>query len=1162
MNRDIEDALRLARKTKRGRRGYDQGGAPQNPVTAAAPAQPDYQGFLQNLYQTNFNRAADQGGLDAWTKSMQGGASAQSVADAFRNSQEAQALAAKSGGLHKGFIDTEEELSPLVQQYGMPISPPNAGGNPGYATGNPNYGGFVGDLYQQNFNRAADQPGMDFWTQQMQNGVSAQDVATRFAMSDEGRQAMQNGQLPSRIIDTYSELAPLVNKYQIPGYYAPSNATGSFLPKLDPVQPSGPLPNWNPNIPPSDKGTPDLNPKLDPTNPTAQPSTPGTGGTPTTPGNGDNGTSPTNPIPKWNPYIDVSGVKTPAFAPTLEQLQNNQIAIDPSNYKDFTTSLFNEYLGRAPEQAAQDFFSSFLEKGGSPAELATIVATSPEAQTNQVGSLYQYMLGREGDQGGVAYFKDMINQGKMNLNDVASLMMSSPEYQNYMDQTFEANRSGFTPVNQYDFAATTLPKGVGKTGEYSVGYLDPNVWQQSRGNEVFPTSFASTILKNGPGADQQIPAGYIDPNVMLSAGNQVADKYQFAANALKSGLGENGVYKPYVDASINAQKVNDLINNMDPQDPGNYVTGVYNALTGRNMDPAKAGQLTTQLTAGNITPEEIAATIAKENNVPLPPSRPMDIAQPSTPGAPTPPARPGDLANPSGGTSGVLASIMDALSGVGRAVVSGVQGLPAAISKPLTGMEQAVVDMISKREGAKDPNTIFGGDRFSKAIGYAGDLTNMTLDQVFALQDKLHKATKAAGVANGVGTSAVGAGQFIKSTLQNTLKSMGIGPDQWSKLKFTPELQNRVTIQNFKNTVGDPNRPNTWNRVALGKQWESMDTSKGFAPLSKEEIGKVIAAKDSNPTVSQDQGTAPTPPTRPGDLSNLNGGTPSSGPTPTTPGTTPTPTTPVTDSQPEGSIEFAPGAVGPGGNPIAPGTQGGIAPGAQFGYFDDATGQYNAPQIADNASGYYTYETKSVPIYKTVYSGGTGSTGPSVPGATALPTIHVGGHPHQIVVGHKETSVPIFHSGPAPEGTPAGNIVYAHNTSPSDSGGSGDIFGDLFGGDTSGGGDIFADAGDFFGGDTGYVQDAGWNPDAIYGGIDSSGNMNWAGGWSSNGWDSGWDWGSPSMADSLWWQGHPDLVGLKHGGKVTKRGSKVAAEKDPDAVRKALRLAKSLKKRK
>lgn len=176
--------------------------------------------------------------------------------------------------------------------------------------------------------------------------------------------------------------------------------------------------------------------------------------------------------------------------------------------------------------------------------------------------------------------------------------------------------------------------------------------------------------------------------------------------------------------------------------------------------------------------------------------------------------------------------------------------------------ERATLDLIAKREGSKDPNVIFGdvggkpgSGQYSqqlKAMGYTKPLTEMTIAEVRALQKDLIKLTKGRIGKGDLGTSAVGSGQMIGSTLESNLKALGIPEDQWDKIKFTKELQERLTLSNFKLMgIGDPNAdPSTWNHAALGQQYESFDTSK-FPPMTQQEAESVRSKSDVRPELTE-----------------------------------------------------------------------------------------------------------------------------------------------------------------------------------------------------------------------------------------------------------------------------------------------------------------------
>jgi hypothetical protein len=665
--------------------------------------------------------------------------------------------------------------------------------------------------------------------------------------------------------------------------------TPPLNPALNPTQQPTTLPAFNPNIPTSNTPTPPLNPALTPTPSTPLPPlnpnvpvpdmrTPGMGdnivvpgttgpsaGT-TTPGMNGSATTPDNrnEIPVWNPNIGRSDMATPPLAPPLEQLRSNQVTVNPQDYSSFVSSLYHSYTGRAPDFEGQNFFLNALNQGASPSEVARVFAASPEAQMNQVGSMYQYVLGRQPDADGLNYFKDQIAQGRMDLADVGQTLMQSPEYAGYMDRQFEAAKSGINEVNPYDFAATAL-KSIGERGPMPDGYRDPNVWGVSESNDVFPTSFASTLLNKGLGANQQIPTGYIDPNVMLSGKDNVVDKYQFAANALRNGLGENGVYKPYVDASINAMKVNDAIANFNPDDPSSFASGVFRSLTNREPtaeEQASLSMMSDPMAKGVLSPKEAASEIGKMVNAPLPPTRPSEIVSNS----------------PAPSFMDRVKETLGAVLNAPGQIIKGAQQLFTGPNKTLSEGARTFLDFISKGEGGYDAmnNGTVGGKVINStqdASRYVGKhLKDMTIREIMELQQ--------GSPAKGRKLFAVGRYQIIPDTMRSLVKETGIDVNR----KFDNETQDalgaaliarRPNLMNY--LIGKSN-----NVVAAmmdgAKEWASLPNPLTGASFygsgnksghSVADFRKTLEAARSGGTTAaaetESETQAPLPPPRPSD---------------------------------------------------------------------------------------------------------------------------------------------------------------------------------------------------------------------------------------------------------------------------------------------------------
>jgi hypothetical protein len=127
------------------REGYALGGEPTNLTAGSNPAQSSvYDPFINSAYQTFMNRAPDPTGQQYWANQLQSGDTSQrDLLNSFANSAEFQ-------NLYK-------------------TTPDRA----------------VSGLYQSALGRTPDQGGLDYWQQQQQKGMSAQDMLNQFTNSPE-----------------------------------------------------------------------------------------------------------------------------------------------------------------------------------------------------------------------------------------------------------------------------------------------------------------------------------------------------------------------------------------------------------------------------------------------------------------------------------------------------------------------------------------------------------------------------------------------------------------------------------------------------------------------------------------------------------------------------------------------------------------------------------------------------------------------------------------------------------------------------------------------------------------------------------------------------------------------------------------------------------------
>lgn len=139
-----------------------------------------------------------------------------------------------------------------------------------------------------------------------------------------------------------------------------------------------------------------------------------------------------------------------------------------------------------------------------------------------------------------------------------------------------------------------------------------------------------------------------------------------------------------------------------------------------------------------------------------------------------------------------------------------------------------LLEMIGKHESAGDYNRVYVPP---KMPGYGGvrrvDLSNMTVNEVLDWQRNWTNEQRRAGIPVDQCSSAAGKYQFIRATLAGTAKQMGLTGDE----KFTPELQDRMAMQQLKNAgydkyvAGKTNDQTFLNKVA--GVWSSIPKSNG-----------------------------------------------------------------------------------------------------------------------------------------------------------------------------------------------------------------------------------------------------------------------------------------------------------------------------------------------
>lgn len=179
------------------------------------------------------------------------------------------------------------------------------------------------------------------------------------------------------------------------------------------------------------------------------------------------------PINQQNPYGTA--------APTMQGIMGGGqlgTAQTQASGADPISGLYQSILGRAPDAAGLQYWQQQLANGTPLSSIQQQFQNTPEAQTrtsqlapaqnsninttnDPITGLYQSVLGRTPDAGGLQYWQSQLASGK-SLQDIQSQMMQSPEYQQRF--TNPVNKS--TQANTNPYGITTSNPYSGSTNPY------------------------------------------------------------------------------------------------------------------------------------------------------------------------------------------------------------------------------------------------------------------------------------------------------------------------------------------------------------------------------------------------------------------------------------------------------------------------------------------------------------------------------------------------------------------------------------------------------------------------------------------------------------------------------------------------------------------------
>jgi Bacterial Ig-like domain (group 3)/FG-GAP-like repeat/Domain of unknown function (DUF4214)/FG-GAP repeat len=123
---------------------------------------------------------------------------------------------------------------------------------------------------------------------------------------------------------------------------------------------------------------------------------------------------------------DPVPVDDPASAPTTPPVVSPPAAPAPTFNQRFVAQMYQDLLGRTADPGGLAHWSVLLDLGTSPADIVRGITASLEYRTNQVQDLYHRLLHRDADSSGLAFFTAFLAIGT--VEQAAAMVAGSPEY--------------------------------------------------------------------------------------------------------------------------------------------------------------------------------------------------------------------------------------------------------------------------------------------------------------------------------------------------------------------------------------------------------------------------------------------------------------------------------------------------------------------------------------------------------------------------------------------------------------------------------------------------------------------------------------------------------------------------------------------------------------
>lgn len=245
-----------------------------------------------------------------------------------------------------------------------------------------------------------------------------------------------------------------------------------------------------------------------------------------------------------------------------------QAASPQANREETVRRIFAEQLGRAPEQAALNWYVGELAKGVTPQRISEEIDRTVEGfnyDTQNIVSAYRKAFGRDPDQAGYQFYMGQEDQNLMNTVQIADLIKSGARGTDV--QALKDNPQGFLQMTGEALRADPF------SGMYAVD--DPYLFSQARLDaakdtpNVSQTAAGQYVQFVSPITQRPMFSGYTnDGQYRVYAGNDVLqpDRVRQAVNlATQSGALTQADASRILDAVSTPEKFRQITGNKDPQ---------------------------------------------------------------------------------------------------------------------------------------------------------------------------------------------------------------------------------------------------------------------------------------------------------------------------------------------------------------------------------------------------------------------------------------------------------------------------------------------------------------------------------------------------------------------------------------------------------------------